>query len=84
MKTVGRGARLEMMRDGLDGIDLGVIGLFQYALVRLTHRAEVYRRRASEVGTYGGWRWECNADHPARCFASEFTSELAARIREAR
>jgi hypothetical protein len=49
--------------DGINGRDLGIIGGYQYAL---SADGEVYRRRASEAGTYGGWRWECGADHPAR------------------
>jgi hypothetical protein len=58
--------------DGIEGIDLGVIGESQYALAS----GEVYRRKASEVGTYGGWRWECSADHP-RQYASHDMPVLA-------
>ena len=54
---------LTMIKDGISGRDLGVIGEHQYAL---SVDGEIYRRRSNEAGTYGGWRWECGADHPAR------------------
>lgn len=78
MKTVRATRRLETLRDGITGTDLGVIGLFQFALAR----DGVYRRRASEVGSYGGWRWECNVGHPARFPSLSDRAELARRIAE--
>ena len=68
--------RLDMTRDGVEAIDLGVIGEWQYALG--TTRPDVWRRKASEVGTYGGWRWECLSLHAVQ-FAA-VNPELAARV----
>lgn len=55
--------QLTMLADGVEGADLGVYGEWQYAL-----RADdqVLRRRASDEGTYGGWRWECSIEHARR------------------
>jgi hypothetical protein len=54
--------------DGIDGADLGIHGEWQFAWVgttpfRFGHDTHIYRRRASEAGTYGGWRWECYVEH---------------------
>ena len=54
---------LTSINDGINGRNLGIIDEHQYAL---STDGEIYRRRANEAGTYGGWRWECGADHPAR------------------
>lgn len=78
MKGTRAARSLDHLRDGINGIDLGVVGLFQFALAK----DGVYRRRASEVGTYGGWRWECGAAHPARFPDLPERVELARRIRE--
>lgn len=51
---------LSLYRDGLVGIDLGVFGECQYAI---TFDGQMMRRKASEFGTYGGWRWECSSGH---------------------
>jgi hypothetical protein len=51
---------LTMLKDGVDGRDLGVIGASQYAI---TDAGDIMRRRAADLGTYGGWRWECSATH---------------------
>ena len=59
----GNTMRLTAKIDGINGRNLGIIDEHQYAL---SVDGEIYRRRASEAGTYGGWRWECGADHPAR------------------
>jgi len=60
-------APLTMTGDGVDGTDLGVIGEAQYAL---TKDGQVMRRRADEAGTYGGWRWQADAEHVQRTRAS--------------
>lgn len=49
-----------MLKDGVDGIDLGVIEHSQYAL---TPVGDIMRRRAADAGTYGGWRWEMTLEH---------------------
>jgi hypothetical protein len=51
---------LTMLADGVEGMDCGVYGAWQYA-VRTD--AQVLRRRAGDEGTYGGWRWECSIEH---------------------
>jgi hypothetical protein len=43
-------------------------------------QGSIYRRRADERGSYGGWRWECPAAHPARFPNDAHLAELAARI----
>jgi len=60
------------------GVDLGVIGACQYLLVPQAHA--VYRRPATDVGTYGGWRWECADTHPAQYATVGIYAPLAARI----
>lgn len=52
--------RLTMLKDGVEGTDLGVIEHSQYAL---TTSGDIMRRKASEVNTYGGWRWEMSLEH---------------------
>jgi hypothetical protein len=66
-----------MLKDGVDGYDLGVIESAQFAL---TPRGEIMRRRADEAGTYGGWRWECSASHVLRAPVSVFPGELRTAI----
>jgi hypothetical protein len=51
---------LTQNKDGLQGISLGVVSGFQYAL---SDSGQVFRRSASSEGTYGGWRWECEEAH---------------------
>jgi hypothetical protein len=77
---------LTQHEDGVGGVDLGVIGAWQYALVVWSFSgqpSEVMRRAASEVGTYGGWRYHCQATSPARYPDIDAYAELAARIVEA-
>lgn len=62
------GAVLTMLKDGMDGIDLGVVGSFQYALRSYETTPgfgdrEIVRRAAVYVGQYGGWRFESTAAH---------------------
>ncbi len=66
-------------KDGKDALDLGVIGEAQYALVLVS--GNIYRRPASHVGTYGGWRWEDSADHVVSY--REAFPELARRVEAA-
>jgi hypothetical protein len=76
--------QLDYMRDGLSGADLGVVGECQYALSFVGRlAADVWRRPASQVGTYGGWRWECASSHPARFPGVPLMVELAGRIESA-
>ena len=58
---------LVMPRDGLDGIDLGVMRDVQYA-VSLNDGAPhgLLKRPSYFIGTYGGWQWECSVQHAAR------------------
>lgn len=64
----GEFAPLELYKDGIAGhevppkqVPLGNAA-FQYAVGKtVDDQAEaVYRRRADERGTYGGWRWEAD------------------------
>jgi hypothetical protein len=72
---------LDVHRDGLAGFDLGIVGECQYALsFRDNPAGDVFRRRASDVGTYGGWRWESSSSHPAQHPADPLMSALATRI----
>ena len=79
------GERFTILNDGIDGFEISPNSVplgndaFQYALgsVEPGSPDQVYRRRANERGTYGGWRWETtpgkllrrnalerDADHP--------------------
>lgn len=63
-------AALDLMKDGIEGREIPFTEVpngreeFQYALGRTEEggKEAIYRRRANERGTYGGWRWE--ADKP--------------------
>lgn len=52
--------KLTMLKDGVDGTDLGIIEHSQYTL---TPKGDIMRRKASEAGSYGGWRWEMTLEH---------------------
>ena len=74
---------LTMKDDGVNAVDLGVVGPWQYALsfVGPVTAAEVWRRAAGDVGTYGGWRWEMPSTLPGRYPA--MYGDLGARIEAA-
>lgn len=67
------GARMDLHRDGIDGEEIDYQSVpngnssFQYARGRTTEGGQVaiFRRRADERGTYGGWRWERDEAKPA-------------------
>ena len=68
--------QLDYYKDGINAVDLGVIGECQYALDFMGQMAaNVWRRKASEVGTYGGWRWECGSSHPSNVMRGNVGSE---------
>jgi len=70
--------------DGIDAVNLGIIGSRQYALIYAgTARAAIYQRQASEAGTYGGWRWECDSRHPERYPDIQLHAELISALRGA-
>lgn len=73
---------LDYYRDGVNGADLGDFEGSQFALTfyRDGSPAEIMRRRASERGKYGGWRWECNAHHPAQFPGVPMMAWLATRL----
>lgn len=71
------GQPLSMLKDGLDGVDLGTIGEAQYALGA---DGEVYRRRGDEAGTYGGWRWQFKASHAAQYRKDPLLGAIAERV----
>lgn len=73
---------LSLMTDGINGADLGVLGECQYAVGIMPDgdMPSVYRRRASDVGTYGGWRWECSTLHPFQNLRAPLMAELAERL----
>lgn len=73
----GFGQPLSMLRDGMDGVDLGAIGEAQYALGA---DGEVYRRRGDEAGTYGGWRWQFKASHAAQYRKDPLLGAIAERV----
>lgn len=62
--------RFTILNDGIDGIEISPDSVplgndaFQYALgsIEPGDPKEVYRRRANERGTFGGWRWETSPD----------------------
>jgi hypothetical protein len=62
----GEFAPLSLWTDGLLGKEVPHTSVpngsdaFQYAVGRVTEDGQesVFRRRADERGTYGGWRWE--------------------------
>jgi hypothetical protein len=67
--------------DGIDAADLGIIGSRQYALLYAgAARAAIFQRKASEAGTYGGWRWECDSKHPERYPDLPLHAELISAI----
>ena len=68
---------LTIFSDGIAGRDLGIIGECQYALA---DDGQVYRRRAGEAGSYGGWRWECSGAHPARLVSDPMMAKIAAAL----
>ncbi len=71
---------LDYSKDGIAAIDLGVIGESQFALSVIGRtKADVWRRKASEVGTYGGWRWECGSHHAVQYAA--INPELAEAVK---
>jgi hypothetical protein len=53
---------LSLWIDGIEGEEVARTDSWQYARGRTCEDgpAAIYRRRASDVGTYGGWRWECD------------------------
>lgn len=61
--------KLDLQKDGLEGEEIAPWKVpngndaFQYAVGRTCSDGAqgLYRRRADERGTYGGWRWEANA-----------------------
>lgn len=67
---------LTMIHHGIEGRLLGIVGACEYALAS---DGQIYRRRADEAGTYGGWRWECATAHPGQS-ADPIMAELAALI----
>ena len=76
---------LSMLRDGINAIDLGVVGECQYAVSVLPVGdsgilADIFRRNASYVGTYGGWRWECGSRHPEQYPNDPILLEVSERI----
>ena len=79
-------SRLDYYADGVNGYDLGIIGAFQYAygiaplIVPGKVAGIIFRRRADEAGTYGGWRYECDPSHPARNASLPEMADLARRI----
>ena len=60
--------KLNLRKDGIDGYEIPWDSVangnekFQYAIGRTAEDGEtaVFRRRADERGTYGGWRWEAS------------------------
>jgi hypothetical protein len=74
-----------MARDGITGRELpwsevqGGSDAFQYALGRVEEDGAeaIYRRRASDRGTYGGWRWERDAPKAAQPAAPVAPQEAA-------
>ena len=64
--TQSQSPTFDMQRDGIKGHEVSHTRVpngnpaFQYAVGRTTEQGidTVFRRRADEVGTYGGWRWE--------------------------
>lgn len=71
--------RFTIRDDGIDGIEISPDSVplgndaFQYVLgsVEPGGPDEVYRRRANERGTYGGWRWETTPEKLRRRNALE-------------
>ena len=79
-------APLTMKDDGVNAVDLGIVGSFQYAVdfMGTATAASVWRRAAAERGTYGGWRYECSSAHPCRYpGAHPGFAELSQRIGQA-
>lgn len=83
--------QLTMLRDGVNAIDLGVIGNWQYAVdimdrwpggskLATPMLGSLWRRKASEQGTYGGWRWESTAGQPGQYPRVGDNAEIAKRI----
>lgn len=83
-------AALDLMKDGIEGREIPFTEVpngseaFQYALGRTEEggKEAIYRRRANERGTYGGWRWE--ADKPVAKEPPEVRQarrELAQRVK---
>lgn len=71
------GNPLSLQKDGIEGYEISWEQVpngndaFQYAVGRtsITENESVFRRRANESGTYGGWRWEIDVNKikpPAR------------------
>lgn len=64
--TQSQSPTFDMQRDGIKGHEISHTRVpngdpaFQYAVGRTTEQGidTVFRRRADEAGTYGGWRWE--------------------------
>lgn len=64
--TQSQSPTFDMHRDGIQGREVSHTRVpngdpaFQYAVGRTTEQGidTVFRRRADEAGTYGGWRWE--------------------------
>ncbi len=88
MNHTNTSAAFEMLdyhKDGVKAVDLGVIGETQYALDFLGGMAaNVWRRSADSVGTYGGWRFECSSAHPIRFRATwPYMEQLATAIEAA-
>jgi hypothetical protein len=76
--------RLTMKDDGVNAIDLGVIGPWQYAVDFMgTTAANVWRRTAAEAGTYGGWRFECGSHVPGQYRQLPEFVALACRLDDA-
>jgi|GEM_PF-5489228 len=64
---------LKLYVDGIEGREVARDAAWQYALGKVAHLEAVptiYRRKVAEVGTYGGWRWECDPSHLAETLAA--------------
>ena len=59
-----------------EAVSLGVIGAWEFAYAN----ANIWRRAASDLGSYGGWRWECTLTH-AQAYPTLYT-RVTARITE--
>ena len=86
---------LDLMRDGIQGREIPYTRVpngsdaFQYAVgtTEIGLPDTVYRRRASERGTYGGWRWETSVGNlwpeTAPAPAPAPAADEGARLRQA-
>lgn len=53
---------LSLWVDGIEGEQVALTASWQYARGRTCEEGTtaIYRRRANEAGTFGGWRWEAD------------------------